>query len=272
MVTNEYNLHQMERIASRHNAIVKRFRDLARGAGPRGGTVLLDGEHLVAEAMESGAEIEVAAFAGTHARERFVALADRTRRAGARTVEVTDRVLAAISPVRHPSGVVAIARRPESTLDAVFAARPQFVLLLADVQDPGNVGAIVRTAAACGATGVVAGGATADPFGWKALRGAMGSTFRLPVARVTLDDGLAAARASGVRVFAAVTRGGTPLPSCDLRRPSAVLLGGEGGGIAAAHLEAADERLTIPMRGRVESLNVAIAAALVTYEAARQRR
>jgi RNA methyltransferase, TrmH family len=267
MVANEYNLHQMERISSRQNAIVKRFRDLARGSSAPAGALLLDGQHLVEEAIASGAEIEVAAFAGG----RFVSLADRTRRAGARTVEVTDQVLAAMSPVQHPSGVVAIARRPEPTLAQVFAARPQLVVLLSDVQDPGNVGAVVRAAEACGATGIVAGGATADPFGWKALRGAMGSTFRLPVARAPLDAAAAAARAAGARLFAAVPRGGTPLPACDLRQPCAVLLGGEGGGIAPAHLGAADERMTIPMRGRVESLNVAIAAALIVYEASRQR-
>lgn len=271
MVTNEYNLHQMEHISSRQNAIVKRFRDLARRA-PRAGTLLLDGEHLLEEAMASGAEIEVAAFAGTGARDRFEALADRTRRAGARTVEVTDQVLAAISPVRHPSGVVAIVRRPEPTLEQVFAVRPQLVLLLSDVQDPGNVGAVVRAAEACGATGLVAAGATADPFGWKALRGAMGSTFRVPVARRPLDEAVAAARAAGLRLFAAVPRGGTPLPACDLRQPCAIIVGGEGAGIAPAQIEAADQRVTIPMRGRVESLNVAIAAALIAYEASRQRR
>jgi TrmH family RNA methyltransferase len=113
--------------------------------------------------------------------------------------------------------------------------------------------------------------ASADPFGWKALRGAMGSTFRIPVARQPIEDALRAARGAGVRVFATIARGGTPLPQCDLTGPAAILLGGEGGGLPASWLDAADERLTIPMRGQVESLNVAIAAALILYEASRQR-
>jgi TrmH family RNA methyltransferase len=187
-------------------------------------------------------------------------------------VAVTPDVLSAMSPVRHPSGIVAIGLRRTATLEEALARAPQLVLLLCDVQDPGNVGAIVRAADGCGATGVIASEATADPFGWKALRGSMGSAFRIPVApRQPLDRAVAAARARGVQVYAAVPRDGTPLPRCDLRRPSAVLLGGEGAGIGELILAAADEPLTIPMRGGVESLNVATAAALVTYEALRQR-
>lgn len=268
---HEYNSSEpMERIASRQNPLVKRFRELAR-AGAADDEMLLDGQHLVEEALAADLPIEVAAFAEKHAEGRLVALAARTRRAGARTLAVTDPVLAALSPVQHPSGVVAIARRPGSSVDGVFAKRPQLVVLLSDVQDPGNVGAIIRAADGCGASGIVAGQGTADPFGWKALRGAMGSTFRLPIARQPLGEAIAAARTAGVRVFAAVPRGGTPLPQCDLRSPAAVLLGGEGGGLPSRLLDQADVRLTIPMRPPVESLNVAIAAALILYEASRQR-
>jgi len=140
------------------------------------------------------------------------------------------------------------------------------------VQDPGNVGAIIRAAEACGATGALAGEGTADPFGWKALRGAMGSTFRLPVAREPLERIVDRARAAAIRLFAATPRGGKPLPECDLRGPAAVLLGGEGPGLPAALFDAADERMTIPMKPTVESLNVSVAAALILYEASRQRR
>jgi RNA methyltransferase, TrmH family len=260
----------MERISSRHNPLVKRFRDLAR-LGASDAAILLDGQHLVEEAIAAELPIEVAAFSEKHVQGRLVTLAASTRRVGAKTVTVTDQVLAAMSPVQQPSGVVAIARRPAPSLEQVFAKRPQLVVLLSEVQDPGNVGAIVRAAEGCGATGVVAGIATADPFGWKALRGAMGSAFRVPVARSRIEPALEAARACGARVFATVPRDGTPLPACDLRGPSAIVLGSEGGGLPAAWLAASDERLTIPMRGQVESLNVAVAAALVLYEASRQR-
>ena len=257
----------MERISSRQNPLVKQFRDVAHGSVVD--AMLLDGEHLIEEALGSGVAIEVAAFG-----ERLGngPLADRLRREGVKVVLVTDAVLGAVSPVQTPSGVVGIARRPASSLEGVFATKPQLIAVLHDVQDPGNVGAVVRAAEGCGATGVLCSQRTADPFGWKALRGAMGSTFRLPVAAgQPLDEAIATARAGGLRVFATTARGGTPLPDCDLRGPAAVVFGGEGAGLPAAIIEAADARLTIPMKAPVESLNVAIAAALVLYEAARQR-
>jgi TrmH family RNA methyltransferase len=147
------------------------------------------------------------------------------------------------------------------------------VLVLAGLQDPGNVGAIVRAAAAFGASGVVAIEGTANPFGWKALRGAMGGTFRLPIAaRGSLPDVVAAAHELGVRLVAAVPRGGTPLPDLDLREPTAIVLGGEGAGLSSAVIAAVAETVSVPMQAPVDSLNVAIAAALILYEAMRQRQ
>ncbi|MEO8077597.1 MAG: RNA methyltransferase [Acidobacteriota bacterium] len=266
----------MDRLSSRQNPIVKRFRDLARGrAGD--GWVLLDGEHLIREAQASGARVEVAAFCGPVDADLLPPLAVELERAGSRVIAVTEPVLAAMSPVREPSGVVAIAALGSTPLADAIAARrgshPQLVLMLSDVQDPGNVGAIIRAAEGCGASAVVAGDGSADPFGWKALRGAMGSTFRLPVAaRASLPTAVRLAQEQGLRVFATVARGGRPLPECDLRGSMAILLGGEGAGLSQDLIEMADERLSIPMEAPVESLNVAVAAALTVYEAARQRR
>jgi RNA methyltransferase, TrmH family len=256
----------MDRITSRQNPVVKEFRDAARGGDE---VILLDGEHLVEEALASGIQLRLVAAAEHVSRSAVVRQAER---AGVRIVLVTDAVLAAISPVHSPSGMVALASRPDGSLEEVFTRRPQLVLMLHDVQDPGNVGAIARAAEACGATGLVCSEGTADPFGWKALRGAMGSTLRLPTAaRQSLPDAAAHARAAGLRILATTARGGVPLPDCDLRRPAAVILGGEGSGLPASLIEAADARITIPMQPRVESLNVAVAAALVVYEASRQR-
>jgi RNA methyltransferase, TrmH family len=154
----------------------------------------------------------------------------------------------------------------------MYKAALPLVLLVSDVQDPGNIGAVVRVAEAGGATGVLAAGISADPFGWKALRGSMGSTLRLPVARVDdAADAAARARAHGCRVIATSPRGGTPLYDVDLRLPCAVLIGGEGGGLSDALIDAADERVTIPMQTPVESLNAAVTAAVIVYEAQRQR-
>jgi RNA methyltransferase, TrmH family len=256
----------MERITSRQNAVVKEFRDAARGDSD---VILLDGEHLVEEALASGIQLRLVAAA-----ERVLhsAAVRQAERAGARVVLVSDSVLAAISPVQSPSGLVALASRRDAPLDEVFARGPQLVVMLHDVQDPGNVGAIARAAEACGATGLVCSERTADPFGWKALRGAMGSTLRLPTAaKQSLPNAIAHARAAGLGIFATAARGGVRLADCDLRKPAAVILGGEGAGLPADLIELADTRMTIPMQPRVESLNVAVAAALVIYEASRQR-
>jgi len=288
-------MHRMERITSRQNAVVKRFRDLARasrvaapvggaehhGQGGHAGEILLDGEHLVREALACDVPIDVAAFSDrqvSNVLSPLARLAKDVRQHGGRSLIVTEQVLAAMSPVQQPSGVVAIARARAADVRVVFhqathAARPHIplVLVISGVQDPGNVGAIVRTAAAFGAAGVVAVEGAANPFSWKALRGAMGGTFRLPIAaRGTMADVVAAAHAERLRVAAAVPRGGTPLPLIDFRHPTALVLGAEGSGVSQTALSAANETVTIPMREPVESLNVAVAASVILYEAARQ--
>ena len=166
-------------ISSRRNPLVSRFRDATDHTVA--GTMLLDGAHLLAEALDAGIEVtDVAMAQNAAARPELAAL----RRRVPQTVLVTDAVIAAMSPARSPSGVVALARRPAGSEAAVFAGATPLVVVAVDVQDPGNLGALLRSAEAGGATGVIATTSGADPFGWKALRGAMGSAFRLPVARV----------------------------------------------------------------------------------------
>lgn len=269
----------MESVTSRQNAVVKTFRGLAarRTRGER--RLLLEGEHLVVDALDAGVRVTTAAITarlltldGDESGGRIRALAERLRHTGARVLSVNEMVLAAMSPVRTPSGIVAIAEFEPASLDRVLDGDKPLVPILVGVQDPGNLGAVVRTAEAAGATGLVACPPSADPFNWKALRGAMGSTLRLPVPeRVPVQDALLTARRRGLTIAAAVPRGGAPLHEIDFRRPVAVLLGGEGGGLEDAQVDRADARVTIPMKPPVESLNVAVSAAVLLYEAARQR-
>jgi TrmH family RNA methyltransferase len=177
----------------------------------------------------------------------------------------------AISPVRSPSPIVALAERPQPAADRMYTGTPLVVVAI-DIQDPGNVGALIRVAEAGGASGVVCAGACADPFGWKALRGAMGSTLRLPV--LISDDvrqAIDGARRHRCRIIATSPHGGTPMFASDLRGPVAILIGGEGAGLPARQMDSADERVNIPMQPPVESLNTAVSAALIVYEARRQR-
>jgi TrmH family RNA methyltransferase len=260
----------MVRLTRRQDAVVDRFRRAARRA-PAEECVLLDGEHLIRDAVAAGIPIDV--VLATH--ERWNQLDDLlhaiTSQPGEPTVyEAAPSVLDAASPVKTPSGIAALARWQPAALDRAIGGATPLVLAAVDVQDPGNFGAIVRSADALGATGVVAAGASADPAGWKALRGAMGSAFRIPVAKATLDDLIAAAKDAQLRVYAAAMDG-APLDHCDLTGPTLVLLGSEGLGLPPAALGAANDRVAIPMRAGVNSLNVAVSAALMLYEARRQR-
>lgn len=254
-------------ITSRQNPLVARFREAGRGGA--GGLLLLDGVHLIVEALDAGLALDALAVTDDALEDPAIArLVARVPEA----VTVSPEVLDAMSPVRTASGVVALAGRPVTSPESCVAADDPLTVIAVDVQDPGNLGALVRSAEAAGATGVLTTAGGADPFGWKALRGAMGSAFRLPLARV--DDAGAAlslARRHGLRVVAAVARGGAPMSNVGLRGPVALVLGGEGPGLDAAVAAAADERITIPMAAPVESLNVAVAAALLVYEARRQR-
>ena len=261
-------------IRSRHHPFVQRCRRLAADPGAEPEAILLDGEHLLQEALQARLEVAAAAFS---ARARSQAGADRLiaalEQAGAEVFEASDPAIDAASPVRTPSGVVAIASMAPCRLAAVFSRQPALVAGVVDVQDPGNVGAIVRAAEAAGATGVVVAGQSANPRGWKAVRGSMGSVFRMPLAAgVDLDAAIADARAAGMTILAAAADGGHDLFDTDLRRPALVLIGSEGAGLPASLQEAADERIRIPMSGPVESLNVAVAAAVILFEARRQRR
>ncbi len=259
----------METITSRRNPLATRFRNAARRDTGTDSTVLLEGPRLVEDALAAGLRLDVAAVAASPA-PRVSALARRLEPV-TRVVRVTAAVMEALSPAATPSGLVALAAlRPAPAEDAMREPRP-LVVALSGVQDPGNAGAVIRAVEAGGASGVVTVGG-ADPLGWKALRGAMGSAFRLPIARA--DDPAAVARlaaAHGLRVIAATPHGGTPVAEIDLRSPCLLWLGAEGAGLGGDAAATADETVSIPMRPPVESLNIAVAAALIVYEAARQR-
>jgi TrmH family RNA methyltransferase len=260
-------------ITSRQNPIVARFRAAARGEGAD--VLLLDGAHLLAEALGANIRVREAAITPeAAARGPSSEAAELARRLQAHKIPVATvsaSVMELLSPVRSPSPVVAIADRPVAA-DRRLYRDAALVLIAVDVQDPGNVGAIVRVAEAGGASGVVCAGACADPFSWKALRGSMGSALRLPILRRRdVGEAIAEARGHGCRIVATSPRGGRLLFESDLQGRVAILVGSEGSGLTSSQIEAADERILIPMQPPVESLNTAVCAALIVYEARRQR-
>ena len=253
------------RLTSRQHPLVKRFRRVA-ARRDRDREVLLDGEHLLHEALRAGVRLQVVLLD-----ERHAALADAARAAGAEVHDATPAVIDAASPVRTPSGVVAIAEWSPVPVPRAFEASPPFALGLVGVQDPGNVGSIIRAADALEAGAVLALDGTADPGGWKALRGAMGSTFRLPVATGASAGAVAEARRRDWRILAAHPAAGSPIDALDLTVPTLVLLGSEGAGLPDELRSLASAAASIRMRAGVESLNVAVTAALIAAEARRQR-
>ena len=268
----------METISSRQNPLVIRFREATRARRRARTHLLLDGVRLVADTLRSRIEIDTVIVAQAALLQEEPAVTALIRTCGASNVPVvagSERVLSAVSRSASPSSAVALAvHRPVAVDDLLRRAVSAggCVLAPAGVQDPGNLGAIVRAADAAGASGVIVSAESADPFGDKALRGAMGSTFRIPVADAGQTDDLAArADVAGCRVVAATPRGGESLYAVDLRRPTVVMIGGEGNGIDPAVADAAEAIISIPMADGVDSLNAAVAAALIAYEARRQR-
>lgn len=237
---------------------------------------MLEGAHLLFEALAAGVPVSAVWYTPQAAAREGAQLSQAVRRAarlGATVALVEDATIAKLSPTKTPSGVLGIGTRPTWDRATLLRADTSTLLVLAaDLQDPGNAGAIVRVAEAAGATGVWLTGESVDPFAWRALRGSMGSALRLPVMRAgTTAAAIAACLARGVQVVATDGRASRTLYDVDYRRPTALLLGNEGAGLSKTLLGAVSAVVAIPMVSTVDSLNVATAAAVLLYEAHRQR-
>jgi len=262
---------RLRRIDSRQNARVKELRRAFQEAAPGPqGEIAVEGMHLVEEAIRSGLRIGTVFFSES-ARERAHKLLPQLS-SHTEALLLPDSVFASAVPSETPQGVAALVRVKTFAVEEVLAAEPALLLLAAGLQDPGNLGTIARSAEAFEATGILLGERTVSPWNWKAVRASAGSLFRLPLARVELVKLLPALKTRHVGVLATSSHKGTPLPEMDLRAPVAVLIGGEGAGVPKDVLAQADEIVAIPHSSRVESLNAGIAASIVLYEAAQQRR
>jgi TrmH family RNA methyltransferase len=270
-------------ITSRDNKWLKQFRAALRGTGPREDEPIgVEGPKLVEEALRSGLEAEALLVSESGEREarRILDAASRSD-AGiprSRVLRTTNRLFEGVAGTESPQGVAALFRQRDWGFDDVLrgpdAMRESspLVIVLAAVQDPGNVGTIFRSAEAFGATGVVAARGTADPWSPKALRASAGSALRLPVLRgMAIPVVLAQLKMARLKVYAASSTAETHGPVADLREPAAIFVGNESNGLPTEVLRAADATMSIPMAPAVESLNAGVAASLLLYEAARQR-
>ena len=254
-------------ISSRDNPIFKRLKKLAESARARreARMTLLDGEHLLAAYLDAGGVPQTLVRAASAAAARLAPFADRCPQA--RAIVLPDALFAELTPVATPTGLLAEA--------AWLAPRPArsatpLVVVLEDIQDPGNLGAMLRTAAAAGATQAVLSKGCHDPWSPKAVRGGQGAQFVLPMR--TGEDLVAWLQGfAGERVALALGQA-CDFYSLDLRGALAVVVGNEGAGLSAAVCEASTRCARIPMPGRVESLNASAALAAAVFEAVRQRR
>ncbi|MGH9743774.1 MAG: TrmH family RNA methyltransferase [Candidatus Acidiferrum sp.] len=276
-------------LTSRDNRWLKEFRVALRGGLPtESGAVGVEGVRLVEEALRSGCRIEAVLFseAGERHHERLAPYVNKSEMAFP-VLRTTDRLFEGLADTEHPQGVAALVRPRTATFDELLRAPASacaaLLVVLAGVQDPGNVGTILRTAAAFGATGAVTAASgqsgTASPFSPKALRASAGAALHLPILPgMSLPILLTQLKIANVRTLASSVhepRDGEPhilSPwEVDWCEPVALLVGNEGAGLPEEIERSADARIRIPMASGVESLNAAAAAAVLFYEAARQR-
>jgi TrmH family RNA methyltransferase len=249
------------------NARVKEARKLSRrSVRTERRLFLADGPKAVEGALSvEGCVVEV--FATPHAAEQYADLL------GAHVTLVDDRALASLSDSVSPAGVVAVCRHLDAPIEHVVTASPRLLVICADVRDPGNAGTVIRTADAAGADGVVLAGHSVDAYNPKTVRASVGSLFHLPVA-VEPDPAVAVRTAPprGLTVLAADGAGEVDLFDADLSGPTAWLFGNEAWGLPEELAALADHRVSIPIHGRAESLNLSTAAAVCLYASARAHR
>jgi TrmH family RNA methyltransferase len=260
-------------ISSAANPLVKRVRLLAdRKHRRRESAFLVQGIQPVWQAVEAGSDVEVLIVAPDLLRHPgAVAMVAAQEAAGVRVARLSGELFGRITDRDSPPGLAAIVRAAPVTIADVAASPSSLVVALHSVGNPGNLGTIIRTASAAGASGVILIGPSADPYDPAAVKASMGALFTVPVATaVSAAEFLAWAREGGVRVAATSARGSVTCWDADLRPPLAVLLGSEGSGLPEDVLDAADLRVAIPMTGTAESLNLSVAAGILLYEVRRR--
>ncbi len=234
--------------------------------------MVIDGVRLVEEALHSGLPIELLIYDPKAQADhpRLAALVTRAEEARIRAIPAAAHVIAACSQVETSQGILAVTDIPRHDLNAVLNASDLLLVVVDKVQDPGNLGTIIRIADAAGASAVAVTAGSVDPHHPKTVRAAMGSLFHLPVLEVDAHALVADLQRRSVRIMVADPRGAVEFTAASYQRPLALVLGSEAAGPDALWREAASTTVRIPIYGRAESLNVAITAGLLLYEARRQ--
>ena len=275
--------HRLRRIEGRHNPLVKQLRQaFAHAELTENGDCAIEGLRILEEAIRSGLRFS-AVFFRESAQDRAERLLPQIG-SQVETLLLPDKLFDSLLPSESPQGVAALVRFKELSLDDVLE-RMQVgpIVALAGLQDPGNLGTILRSSEAFGSAGVVLGEGTVSPFNSKVVRASAGSVFRLPIVHgqthgqgksttAKLDEVSEKLRKKGVRLIATSSHKGTALDQANLQDPAAIFFGNEGAGLPRDLMAKMDEFISIPHAQQVESLNAGVAASIVLYEAARQRK
>ena len=268
--------HRLRRIEGRHNALVKQLRQaFSRAERTDDGDCAIEGLRIIEEAIRSGLRFSAVFF-----RESDQERAERVLPqigAHVETLLLPDKLFDSLVPSETPQGVAALVRFKESSLEKILE-RLQVgpIVVLAGLQDPGNLGTILRSSEAFGCAGVVLGEGTVSPFNSKVIRASAGSVFRLPLVTGKsaggMEEILTALRGHNVRLVSTSSHKGTALDQANLAGALAIFIGSEGSGLHRTLMAQMDESVAIPHSPQVESLNAGVAASIVLYEVARQRK
>jgi TrmH family RNA methyltransferase len=259
-------------ITSRDNSLLRQARAVRDGKINE--LIFVEGLRLCEEALRSQLRIEAVIFSQQLAdKDKAAQIINEISSVAKRAASVSEKLLESISYTKTPQGIVVLAERPEPSEAFVHIVHEKALLVVMhQINNPVNVGAVIRTAEAAGVAGVITTLNTSDPFSPKALRGAMGSAFRLPIwTGASYEQVIEWCRRRGIRTVCADAESGTALTEIDWTSACALVMGPESTGLSSAEIESADMCVRIPMKGSVESLNVSVAAGILLFEAARQR-
>ena len=274
---------RLRRVTSRQNGLVKDLRKAFNQAEPTSeGYIAVEGVRIIEEAIRSGLRFQAVFFSdagSAHAARLLPQIASNVE-----IMLLPDEVFASAVNTESPQGVAALVKLRSHKFDDLLeqgsqgsqnlrsqVKDSQLLLAVAGIQDPGNLGTVIRSAEAFGVRAVLLGEKTVSHFNPKAVRASAGSLFRQPLIRAKLNESIPLLKQSGVRVLATSSHKGKPLHEANFTGAAMIVVGNEGAGVPPEILSLADELVTIPHSARVESLNAGIAASILLYEAARQR-
>jgi len=261
---------RLRQVSSKENVLVKELRhSFTQAALTEDGYCAIEGVRLLEEALRSGLRLK-AVFFSQSARERANRLLPQIS-THADTLLLPDAVFRSAVATETPQGVAALVKLKTFAFADLLGNNP-LLLGAAGVQDPGNLGTIIRSAEAMGASGVLTMEGTVHAINPKVIRASAGSLFRLPVVKMDSAEAVRSLRDQGARILATSSHKGIPLDEADLTEACCIFVGSEGAGISKELIAEADEVIAIPHSERVESLNAGVAASIILYEAARQRR